>query len=87
MQIPEPPPDMIAEGDYARIMSVEKKPDSQEKKEVKETKASEKESAWRTGPGSLWYDLANVPKTALSFDYGFKLSAKVLLNDGLTLEV
>ena len=29
---------------------------------------------WRNGPGSYWYDLANVPKNAKSYDYGFRLS-------------
>ena len=46
---------------------------------VVETRNSDRESEWRNGPGSLWYDLANVPKNATTFDYGFKLSAKVIL--------
>ena len=43
---------------------------------VVEPKNSDKESDWRNGPGSLWYDLASVPKNATNYDYGFKLSTK-----------
>ena len=43
-----------------------------------EARNSEKETEWRNGPGSLWYDLASVPNNATSFDYGFKLSTKVI---------
>ncbi|GFV37304.1 transcription initiation factor TFIID subunit 1 [Trichonephila clavipes] len=30
-------------------------------------------NGWRYGPAKLWYDMAEVPETAETYDYGFKL--------------
>ncbi|KAG8190490.1 hypothetical protein JTE90_006664 [Oedothorax gibbosus] len=31
-------------------------------------------NAWRFGPAKLWYDVADVPENAETYDYGFKLA-------------
>lgn len=33
---------------------------------------------WRFGPAQIWYDMLEVPETGDNFDYGFKMTEKVI---------
>lgn len=77
---PDPAPDQCVSDDEAKLlMPMEDKEQTGKTGDTGENgDMGPKVADWRFGPAQIWYDMLEVPETGDGFNYGFKLSEKVI---------